>query len=129
MATSTSYDAIITNIDQMIQDHQTEIDNLVAAKQMLTKNGESSNDEPVEKPRKRRTRSEAVKVESEPSTKRRSKVSERRNSRQKSNGQEYKKDEILTLYEQGMKPKEIAEELDSHVGYVYLVLRQNKQDS
>lgn len=40
-----------------------------------------------------------------------------------------RKDAILALHGEGLKPREIAEELDANVSYVYLILRQAREAS
>jgi hypothetical protein len=76
-----------------------------------------------------------VEVEETPRRKRTAKAARTRTKRTvksngKSNGSDPKmtrKESILALHEEGLKPKAIAEALDANVSYVYLILRQERE--
>lgn len=83
------------------------------------------------------TEDDEVEVEEETPRQKRTRRTSR--NRTKSNGDKAKaksngsdkattrKDAIIALHEEGLKPKDIAAELDANVSYVYLVLREMRE--
>jgi hypothetical protein len=51
------------------------------------------------------------------------------NSKSKNSEPKTRKDAILALHSEGLKPREIADELEANVSYVYLILRQQREAS
>lgn len=79
-----------------------------------------------------------VEVEETPRAKRTAKASRTRtkrtnvkngngNGNKKDSEPQTRKDAILALHSEGLKPREIADELEANVSYVYLILRQQRE--